>query len=66
MVDDSFAVLLNATPEDVVFRLPPRRFGLEWALVLSTAAPDLEADRLPGRSALGVPARSLSVVRRVR
>ncbi len=66
VVDDSFAVLLNATPEDVVFRLPPRRFGLEWELVLSTAAPDLEADRLPGRSALGVPARSLSVLRRVR
>jgi glycogen operon protein len=66
VVDDSFAVLLNATPEDVVFRLPPRRFGLEWELVLSTANPDLEADRLPGRSALEVPARSCSLLRRVR
>ena len=39
VVDDSFVVLLNATPDDVAFRLPPRRFGLEWELELSTAQP---------------------------
>jgi glycogen operon protein len=66
VVDDSFAVLLNATPEDVVFRLPPRRFGLEWELCLSTARPAAEPDRLPGRASLEVPARSLALLRRVR
>jgi glycogen operon protein len=66
VVDDSFVVVLNATPEEVVFRLPPRRFGLEWELVLSTADPEAGAERLPGRSALEVPARSLAVLRRLR
>ncbi len=47
--DDSFVVLLNATPEAVVFRLPPRRFGLEWELELSTADPEAEASAYPGR-----------------
>jgi glycogen operon protein len=28
VVDESFVVLLNATPDPVAFRLPPRRFGL--------------------------------------
>ena len=41
-------VLFNATPEDVVFRLPPRRFGLEWELVLSTADPGSGGRPAPG------------------
>ena len=50
-----------------MFRLPPRRFGLEWELVLSTAAPDCDGpSRLPGAaSALGACA-ARSLVLRVR
>jgi glycogen operon protein len=66
VVDDSFIVLLNATPEDKEFRLPPRRFGLEWELELTTAVADAQGDRVPGRSALAVPARSLTLLRRTR
>jgi glycogen operon protein len=68
VVDDSFVVLLNATPEDVVFRLPPRRFGLDWELELSTSDPDAGAgaERYPGRSSLDVRARSLLLLRRSR
>jgi glycogen operon protein len=66
VVDDSFVVLLNATPEDIVFRLPPRRFGIEWELALSTADPDAGAERYPGRASVDVPARSLVLLRRVR
>jgi glycogen operon protein len=64
--DDSFVVLLNPTPEPVAFRLPPRRFGLEWALELSTAAPDDGHDHLPGRSTHTVEPRSLALLRRIR
>jgi glycogen operon protein len=66
VVDESFVVLLNATPDPVAFRLPPRRFGLEWALELSTADPDGGGEPYPGRSTLDVPARSLVLLRRVR
>ena len=59
-------MLLNATPDPVAFRLPPRRFGLEWALELSTADPDGGGEPYPGRSTLEVPARSLVLLRRVR
>jgi glycogen operon protein len=66
VLDDSFVVVLNATPEDVAFRLPPRRFGLQWALELSTAAPDAGEEPYAGRATVGVPARSLVLLRRVR
>jgi isoamylase len=66
VVDDSFAVLLNATPEAVAFRLPPRRFGLEWELELSSADPGAGPERFPGRSSVDVPARSIALLRRVR
>jgi isoamylase len=65
VVDDSFVVLLNATAEDMVFRLPPRRFGSEWELELSTADPDAGAERYPGRASVDVPARSLVLLKRV-
>lgn len=63
---DSFAVLLNATPAAVAFRLPARRFGLEWELALSTADPEADGEAYPGRSLVEVPARSLVLLRRVR
>jgi glycogen operon protein len=66
VVDDSFVVLLNATPEDVEFRLPPRRFGLEWELVLATVEPDAHGEQFPGRATFELAARSLALLRRVR
>ena len=41
-MDDSFLVLFNAHGEDRTFTLPRRRFGLNWALELSTADPGAE------------------------
>ena len=46
--DDSFLVLFNAHDEDCAFLLPRRRFGVNWALELSTADPHAE----PGSAAL--------------
>jgi glycogen operon protein len=66
VVDDSFVVLLNAGADPVVFRLPPRRFGLEWELELTTAHPTAGGERLPGRSAVEVPSRALVLLRRTR
>ena len=65
-VDDSFLVLFNAAPESVVFTLPPRRFGLHWALELSTADAGTPATGASTRAAeVEVEARSLVVLRRV-
>ena len=66
IVDDSFIVFVNAEPDTVVFRLPPRRFGLEWTLELSTAQPDAPIEVYPGRSSVTLPARSLTLLRRSR
>ena len=66
VVDDSFVVLLNAGADPVAFRLPPRRFGLEWVLELSTFDPDSAAEHFAGRSIAEVPERSLFLLRRVR
>jgi isoamylase len=65
--DDSFIVLFNSSGEEVGFRLPARRFGVVWELELSTAEPSLQ----PGerayrtREQVGLPARSLVVLRRL-
>jgi glycogen operon protein len=64
--DDSFSILLNATPAAVEFRLPPRRFGLEWELELATVDAGAGGSRVPGRAAVEVAARSLTLLRRVR
>jgi hypothetical protein len=47
----------------VEFRLPARRFGLRWELLLSTAR-DGEGDVLQPRDAITAPDRSLIVFRR--
>ena len=53
---------MNAEPDPVVFRLPPRRFGLEWALELSTAHPDATGETYAGAVvASTLPARSLTL-----
>ena len=40
----SFVLLLNAHHEDIVFSLPPRRFGPRWQVELSTAYPRRACD----------------------
>jgi glycogen operon protein len=60
--DDSFLVLFNAHFEEIVFRLPARRFGTRWELELATG--DVEAERLAPGQDVTVEARSLAVLRR--
>jgi len=44
--DDSFLLLFNASEQDLVFIIPPRRYGQRWAKALDTARPaaDFEHD----------------------
>src|SRR5579859_7106379 len=44
--DDSFLLLFNASEQDLVFTIPPRRYGQRWAKALDTAMPtaDFEHD----------------------
>jgi isoamylase len=64
--DDSFLVLVNAHHDPLAFRLPTRRFGRRWELVLSTAQPDLtEGPSLAARAELEVESRSIALLRRV-
>jgi glycogen operon protein len=62
--DDSFLILFNANHEDVVFTLPPRRFGLRWRLELTTSDSDAQDETYHAREELTVQARSLTVLRR--
>ncbi len=64
VVDDSFLLLLNASPAPVAFTLPPRRFGATWEVTLQTADPDAEADTHPARGQVAVEERSLVLLRR--
>jgi len=44
IADDSFLLLFNASEHDLVFAIPPRRYGLRWTTVLDTAMPRVEPD----------------------
>jgi glycogen operon protein len=60
--DESFLLLFNAHFEDITFRLPARRFGAHWKVMLTTGR--FEGDRLtPGADVL-VETRSIAVLRR--
>ena len=61
--DDSFLLLFNAHFEDISFRLPARRFGTRWEVVIATGA--CEAERLVPGGEVSVQSRSLAVLRRV-
>jgi len=39
IMDDSFLLLFNASEQDLVFTIPPRRYGQRWAKALDTATP---------------------------
>ena len=38
ITDDSFLVMLNARGEDIEFKIPPRRYGTRWRVVLDTTS----------------------------
>jgi glycogen operon protein len=42
--DDSFLLLFNASEHDLVFALPPRRYGQRWTTVLDTALPRVDPE----------------------
>jgi glycogen operon protein len=63
IVDSSFLLLLNAHHEDIVFTLPPRRFGRRWQVELSTAHPNASPSVVTARGGVHVKARSLLLLR---
>ena len=65
--DDSFLLLFNAAGEDTTFKLPSRRFGLEWSLVFCTADPEAAPGslRVPSGGSVELVARSLRLLRRM-
>jgi glycogen operon protein len=67
VVDDSFILLFNAHNEDCTFTLPRRRFGMNWALELSTADPEAEpgSQRFQAQTEVMVISRSILVLKRV-
>jgi isoamylase len=67
IVDDCFLLLFNAHFADVDMRLPNQSFGREWALEISTLAPDLDpgAERFGARATVPVAGRSLILLKRV-
>jgi isoamylase len=66
MRDDSYLLLFNGHYEPIVFHLPTRRFGLRWALDLSTAHEGFAdgGDVTAAREPITVEARSVVVLRR--
>jgi isoamylase len=45
IADDSFLLLFNASEQDLVFTIPPRRYGQRWAKALDTAWPTADFER---------------------
>jgi isoamylase len=64
IVDDSFLLLLNASPEPVTFVLPTRRFGARWQIELATGTGAVEGT-FAARTSVPVQDRSLTLLRRV-
>ena len=64
--DNSLLLLFNAHYEPVQFVLPPRRFGSQWQLELSTADPDASPQIVSAREVVPIEARSVRVLSRRR
>ena len=64
--DNSLLLLFNAHYEPVQFVLPPRRFGSQWQLELSTADPDAPPQIVSAREVVPIEARSVRVLSRRR
>jgi isoamylase len=65
LTDDSFLLLLNASPDDVAFQLPARRFGRVWSIELTTGPPERNPSALRTRESFFLEPRSLAVLRRL-
>ena len=63
IVDSSFLLLLNAHHEEIIFTLPPRRFGPRWEVELSTAHLDMPRVLFTARGGVRVHARSMLLLR---
>jgi glycogen operon protein len=66
--DDGFLLLFNAHTDTVSFTLPGAEWGVQWALVIDTAAEDafVTASReLAAAATVDLPALSLMVLRRL-
>jgi glycogen operon protein len=61
--DESFLILFNAHFDEIAFRLPARRFGTRWQLVLATG--EVEAERLVPGADVTVGSRTVTVLRRL-
>jgi glycogen operon protein len=67
VTDDSFVVLFNAHAEDRTFKLPRRRMGARWELVLTTADPDAQegSAHYDAQALMNVTAHSVTILKRV-
>ncbi len=63
IVDDTFLLLLNASEDPVVFRLPNHREDLAWERVLDTAEADWDRPSLLRSDRYRLRSRSLAVMR---
>jgi glycogen operon protein len=65
ILDDSFLIVFHAHPEGRTVRLPDKRWGATWCVVLDTERGFVREDeRYPASSALAVPPFSLWLFRR--
>jgi isoamylase len=64
VVDDSFLLLFNGSPEDREFRLPPGRFGRRWQCELRTDGAEPPPGPISAREHVTVTSRSLVLLRR--
>jgi glycogen operon protein len=69
VTDDDFIWMVNASPDDIKFTLPPERWGSEWTLAIDTATgvvmPAEPPVHLAG-SSIDLPGRSFVVLQRPR
>jgi glycogen operon protein len=69
VTDDDFLWMVNASPDDIKFTLPPERWGADWYVAIDTAAAQVSpADptvHIAG-SSFDVPGRSFVLLRRQR
>src|SRR5690606_33473990 len=66
VTDDAFLVLFNAGHEDVSFKVPNRRFGKTWTVVVDTAQPEVRPVEctVGARGELPVTSRSAVLLQR--
>ncbi|MGH2571849.1 MAG: glycogen debranching protein GlgX [bacterium] len=67
VTDDSFFMMFNAHHEPLRFRLPARRWGKHWTVVLDTASgwKDGRSPKIESGAEVSVEARSLALLRRI-